>query len=288
MVKMIGVSASFQNIAASYGVGMITEEDTEAIFNLGLRYAVETHVDDRAVLNDAMYVVRALTKMNNDAVKEFISRSAEDALDMCPLTMPENRMALTTLQRNSRVVIVGAPADAPQQLSDNVPSGTNILIVKGKVKGTLKKAMASAKADETIDLVVVKHLGDLVENDMSDPGAPFKARVSDILRRMSKIVQEHKKASAILFAAQMEESTKDLFTQFGARVIQWNESFGPEVFYGKEDAEARKAEVVKNLEQQQAAAKDAMDQATAEQAAPELKLAGGPPKAEEGNIIVPG
>ena len=265
MRRMIAVSASLQSWAASFGKGMVTEKDMEAIFMIGVHMSKQNHVSEKEVLDDMILVGRTLVQIQNEATEAFIQQSTEDTLNTLDLVMPENRMMLDTIRRSVCVMIIGAPEDAVKQLEDNIPDGTDLRMTDvPPAKGVLKATAESLEGVDS-DLHVITGVDKLIDVDVNDPGAPLRSRAGEVCRRITRLV-EGRRLSLLLLADEMDNLAKDAFAENGVRVIKWNDEFGPEVFYGKEEATARRQALISDIEVKRVEAQAAVTQAQAEDA----------------------
>ena len=249
--KMVAVSASLQNMAMNICSDIITESDMRFIMALGVKEAAEHHQSPQAVIEDLMFVGREMMNLHNDAMQSLATQTVEEALSFLPFVMPENRMLLKTMERGSRVLIVGAPESASAQLRENLPDGGEGGLVDKTAKGTWK-GLASELEGRDPDILIVTDFDGLLANDCDDPGAPEKVRASELSRRIAREVSSRRKLSVVMFSKEASEEVQDILSAVGVRVIRWNDEFGPEVFYGKEEATARRSKMVKEIEDRQA------------------------------------
>jgi len=297
--KMLACSVSLQSMAASFVNGVLTEQDWGILMSVGIKTSQAAHKDLSQVLDDMSFVGRELIAMHNDTTQAFLNQTTEEALRLMPVVMPENRMAFLEAARGSVTVIVGAPPavgtvgdddkarliDPSVQLTDNLPHGINWHRHDGRLQKGLEATADTIKRKGDVDLLVVGDFDMMITKDVSDMGAPIRSRVGEVTLKLSRIITEHKLA-AVFIAPTLEDDAQALLEEQGARVIRWNDEFGPEVFYGREEATIRREAQVKTVTDKQEEMRQAQMKAEAEaNALPDVQPDGKAPAAP-GRIIL--
>jgi len=256
--RMISVSGSLYNMAVNICRDFVTREDMTVIHALSAKDAQRRHQEPKGFLDDMRFISLELIKMNNDAVKGLAEQSIDSLIKTLPLTMPSNRMLIGDLKRGTKIAIVGAPEDAHEQLLNNMPDDVAKTLVAKQDAGVV--ALLKSLAAES-DIAVVRYFDDAVNNDVDDPGSPLKSRVGEVCRKISRVLNDNNKLVLVVFASALDDAAVDVLKESGYRVIKWNESFGPEVFYDKEDTVNRRNKLRELVEKKRSEATNAIAEA---------------------------
>lgn len=299
--KQIACSVSLQSMAASFVRGVISERDWKILIELGVRTSQETHTGLNEVLDDLQFVGRELIAMHNDTTQAFLNQTVEDALKSLPVVIPDNRMAFPEAARGSVTVILDAPVydgtdeakvhprinSAASQFIDNLPEGAKWYRHDGSLGGDkVMSTIAEGVKNENADLLIIADLDLMFKNDVSDRGVPVRSRVNEVMLKLSRIIGENNLA-AVFFAYDLEDAARSVLEEVGARVIKWNDTFGPEAFYGKEEATARREEQIKMVTARKEELKQAQIKAEADaNRLPEEHSSNVPVENTKGKIIL--
>ena len=286
------MSKIVQKTLAMMTGGQITPEEFHFICTIGSRASAEIHENGdniKAVVDDMMIIQRELIMMHNTMVQDIVDQSMEEALKTMPLILPENKMLLQEIPRGFRVVIVGAPANSAQQLQDNMPGKPVIYTVSTSTKPAFKASMKDV-VKKGPDLLIVSNLTKVFNQCVDRTADPVRVRVNEVCRKISRSIQSHATA-AVMFTDTLDPGYKDALEENGVRVVIWNEEdFGPDAFFGKEDAEKRLQTSMDIIEEARAQAMAAIAEAEkmdAEEVAAEASETDAEEPAEESSIVTP-
>lgn len=276
-VDLLTMSASLQGLgsrtAMSVTQGQLSPQFLHMLFQYGastskVRHGIMSkHMNLELLAKDLEVAAATIRELHKRSIADAVNQTVSQILSQMDIVLPETRFCLNTIPRGTFVVISGAPKKAYKQLLENLPDGEAgpvvALLTKKGTKQLDAFATTLSRATNHPDLVVVEDLDEMRELD-SEPTMLPSAKFNAVTRTLRRIANDYPQTAVLAFSGELDTGEIERLRLLDkTRVVVWTDDFGPDAFFGIEEARARYAKQIADAHE---SLKDAQERLEAEAA----------------------